>query len=114
MRLLFGSYISFFIESSKYTIMKNKKIVIAGGTGFIEGCDLVINLAGRSVNCRYTRRNRQEIADSRVNVARAIGQAIRESTVPPRLWINGASATIYRHAQDRPQDEYTGEFQRMR
>jgi uncharacterized protein (TIGR01777 family) len=76
----------------------------------IEGCDVVVNLAGRSVNCRYTRRNRQEIMDSRVNATRAIGQAIAESTVPPKLWINGASATIYRHAQDRPQDEYTGEF----
>jgi uncharacterized protein (TIGR01777 family) len=75
----------------------------------IDGCDLVINLAGRSVNCRYTRRNRQEILDSRVNATKAIGQAIREATMPPKLWINAASATIYRHARDRPQDEYTGE-----
>lgn len=76
----------------------------------IDGCDLVINLAGRSVNCRYTRRNRQEILDSRVNATRAIRRAIREATVPPKLWINAASATIYRHAEDRPQDEYTGEI----
>jgi uncharacterized protein (TIGR01777 family) len=75
----------------------------------IEGCDLVINLAGRSVNCRYSPRNRQQILDSRVNATKAIGQAIREATMPPKLWINAASATIYRHAQDRPQDEYTGE-----
>jgi uncharacterized protein (TIGR01777 family) len=75
----------------------------------IDGCDLVVNLAGRSVNCRYNRRNRQEILDSRVNATRAIGQAIRNATLPPKLWINAASATIYRHAQDRPQDEYTGE-----
>jgi uncharacterized protein len=77
----------------------------------IDGCDLVINLAGRSVNCRYTRRNRQEILESRVNATKAIGQAIRESTVPPKLWINAASATIYRYAEDRPQDEYTGEIE---
>jgi uncharacterized protein (TIGR01777 family) len=75
----------------------------------IEGCDLVINLAGRSVNCRYNRRNRQEILESRVNATKAIGQAIREATMPPKLWLNAASATIYRHAQDRPQDECTGE-----
>src|ERR1700722_12052613 len=75
----------------------------------INGCDLVINLAGRSVNCRYNLRNRQEILDSRVNATRAIGQAIRETTMPPKLWINAASATIYRHAEDRAQDEYTGE-----
>ena len=76
----------------------------------LEGCDLVVNLAGRSVNCRYTDRNKQEIFDSRTDATRAIGQAIREATVPPKLWINAASATIYRYAQDRPQDEYTGEI----
>jgi NAD dependent epimerase/dehydratase family enzyme len=76
----------------------------------LEGADLVINLAGRSVNCRYTPRNKQEIFDSRTDATRAIGQAIREAVVPPKLWINAASATIYRHAQDRPQDEYTGDI----
>jgi NAD dependent epimerase/dehydratase family enzyme len=75
----------------------------------IEGCDLVINLAGRSVNCRYTPKNKQEIFDSRTDATRVIGQAIRDAVVPPKLWINAASATIYRHAEDRPQDEYTGE-----
>jgi uncharacterized protein len=149
--------------------MKNKKIVIAGGTGFIgqaiaayfgkenhiviigrqavnshhnnaagdlllpadgfdityrrwdgehaekhwtselEGADVVINLAGKSVNCRYNEKNKKAILDSRVNATKAIGSAIRHCTVPPRLWINAASATIYRHATDRPQDEYTGE-----
>jgi len=77
----------------------------------LEGADLVINLAGRSVNCRYTRENKQEIVDSRIHATQAIGQAIREATVPPKLWINAASATIYRYAQDRPQDEYTGEYE---
>lgn len=77
----------------------------------LNGADLVINLAGKSVNCRYTSANKQEIFDSRTNATKAIGQAIREVTVPPKLWINAASATIYRHATDRPQDEYTGEFQ---
>jgi uncharacterized protein (TIGR01777 family) len=76
----------------------------------LEGCDLVVNLAGRSVNCRYTDRNKQEIFDSRTDATRAIGQAIREATVPPKLWINATSATIYRYAQDRPQDEYMGEI----
>jgi uncharacterized protein (TIGR01777 family) len=76
----------------------------------IDNCDIVINLAGRSVNCRYTRQNRKEILDSRVNATKVIGEAIRGATVPPKLWINAASATIYRHAQDRPQDEFTGEM----
>jgi uncharacterized protein len=77
----------------------------------IDGADLVINLAGKSVNCRYTKKNRQEIFDSRTNSTKAIGQAIANATVPPKLWINAASATIYRHATDRPQDEQTGEIQ---
>jgi len=151
--------------------MKNKKIVIAGGTGFIgqalaayfgkdnqiiiisrqsvnghnnnythqllhpskgynityrrwdgehqekhwtnelEAADIIINLAGKSVNCRYTEKNKKEIFDSRINATKAIGDAIRNCTVPPKLWINAGSATIYRHAADHPQDEYNGEFQ---
>lgn len=76
----------------------------------IDGCDIVINLAGRSVNCRYNKANKKEIFDSRTNPTQAIGEAIRKATVPPKLWINASSATIYRHATDRPQDEYTGEY----
>jgi uncharacterized protein len=75
----------------------------------LEGCDLVVNLAGRSVNCRYTARNRQAIFDSRTDATQAIGEAIRRVVVPPKLWINITSATIYRHAEDHSQDEYTGE-----
>lgn len=76
----------------------------------IDGANVVINLAGKSVNCRYTTKNKQEIFDSRTNATKAIGEAIRRAVVPPQLWINAASATIYRHATDRPQDEYTGEM----
>ena len=149
--------------------MKNKKIVIAGGTGFIgqemtrywcksndlviltrnqanalnnrnhysslsreeldsvrfvqwdgkspgewsrqlNGADIVINLTGRSVNCRYNEKNKQEILLSRTNAVRAIGEAIQQCHQPPSLWINASSATIYRHATDKPQDEYSGEF----
>ncbi|MEX6690149.1 TIGR01777 family oxidoreductase [Danxiaibacter flavus] len=76
----------------------------------IDGCDLVINLSGKSVNCRYNERNKKEIFDSRTDSTKALGEAIRRAADPPALWINAASATIYRHAEDRPQDEYTGEF----
>lgn len=152
-------------------VMKNKKIIIAGGTGFIgqaiakhfgkentiiilsrgavnshnnaynhqllmpadgynityrrwdgehiekhwtnelEAADIVINLCGKSVNCRYNEKNKKEIFDSRIHPTRTIGDAIRNCTVPPKLWINAASATIYRHAGDRPQDEYNGEIE---
>src|SRR2546423_4177527 len=76
----------------------------------IEGADIIINLAGKSVNCRYHQRQMQEIFDSRTNPTQAIGEAIRNSILPPRLWINAASATIYRHAPDHPQDEFIGEI----
>jgi uncharacterized protein len=134
--------------------MKNSKIIIAGGSGFIgqhlatffgkendvyilsrkqqtisyativqwngkdagewckviDGSHLVINLAGKSVNCRYNEKNKQDIFDSRVNASKAIGAAIQQAVVPPKLWINAASATIYRHAEDHAQDEYNGEI----
>ncbi|WP_143304829.1 TIGR01777 family oxidoreductase [Chitinophaga vietnamensis] len=135
--------------------MKNKKIVIAAGTGFIgrslveyfgadnditilsrqplpnagrvryvqwdarttgswvsalEGADLLINLAGKSVNCRYNEANKQEIFDSRTHATRVLGEAILQLQQAPEVWINAASATIYRHAEDRPMDEFTGEM----
>ena len=76
----------------------------------LEGADVVINLAGRSVNCRYTARNRREILESRVTTTRLLGEAIRGVLDPPRLWINASTATIYRHALDRAMDEATGEI----
>lgn len=76
----------------------------------IDGVDVVINLAGRSVNCRYTETNRREIMDSRIQSTRAIGRAIAQAPRPPALWMNAATATIYRHALDRPMDEATGEL----
>lgn len=77
---------------------------------YVDGADLIINLAGKSVNCRYTAKNKQEIFDSRTNSVNAIGKAIGLCKKPPELWINASSATIYRHAEDRRQDEYTGEI----
>lgn len=76
----------------------------------IEGADVVLNLAGRTVNCRYNEKNRQEIYASRLESTRAIGEAIAGCEVPPPLWLNAASATIYRHAEDRPMDEATGDI----
>jgi uncharacterized protein len=76
----------------------------------LNNADLIINLAGKSVNCRYTNRNKQEILSSRIDAVKAIGRAIQQCTHPPKLWINASSATIYRHAADRPQDEYSGEY----
>lgn len=79
-------------------------------TAAVDGADVVINLAGRSVNCRYTEANRREIIDSRVLSTRVVGEAIAQSQKPPALWMNASTATIYRHALDRPMNESTGEL----
>ncbi len=76
----------------------------------IDGADIVINLAGRSVNCRYTAANRCEILESRILSTRVVGQAIAQAAKPPALWMNASTATIYRHALDRAMDESTGEL----
>lgn len=124
-----------------------KKIVIAGGTGFIgnffsekfkksgydiviisrnkfnvnwkdheailnavDNAEMVINLAGKSVDCRYNKKNKEEILNSRINTTKAIGDAITKCKHPPELWINSSTATIYRHAEDRPMTEISGEI----
>lgn len=74
----------------------------------IERADAVVNLAGRSVNCRYTRENLRQMMDSRVESTRAVGQAIAECERPPRVWLNASTATIYAHTFDRANDEETG------
>lgn len=130
--------------------MKSKRIILAGGSGFLgqalanyfsakdwevvvltrhpnrnaiarevvwdgktlgewekelEGADAVINLAGRSVDCRYTAANRRIIMDSRVKPTRVLGEAIARCANPPLVWLNASSATLYRHTFDAPWDE---------
>ncbi|HOX84205.1 MAG TPA: TIGR01777 family oxidoreductase [Chryseolinea sp.] len=133
-----------------------KKIVIAGGTGFLGNClvdhfrgknaqiiiltrgesrtseaiqyanwdgktfgswvntledaDVLINLNGKSVDCRYTEKNKKLIYSTRLDATNILGHAIQQSRNPPKLWINAASATIYRHSIDKEMDEYTGEI----
>ncbi len=77
-------------------------------TAEIDGCDAVINLAGRSVNCRYTAENRREILESRVLSTRAIGRAITSARQPPPVWVQASTATIYAHRYDAPNDEAAG------
>ena len=74
----------------------------------IDGADAVVNLAGRSVNCRYNEKNRRLIRDSRLDSVRAVGEAIRRASSPPRVWLQMATATIYADSTDRDQDEATG------
>ena len=127
--------------------MNQKKIVLAGGTGFVgkylktkftdlgyevkiisrqsesiqwndlnsisealENSEMLINLAGKSVDCRYNKKNKEEILNSRTETTRILGEAILKCKNPPELWINSSTATIYRHAQDRPMTESAGEI----
>lgn len=79
-------------------------------TDEVDGCDAVINLAGRSVNCRYNEKNRREILDSRILSTRAVGKAIASAARPPRVWLQASTATIYAHRFDAPNDEANGEI----
>lgn len=113
-----------------YLISRKKKIVDGGSlnhdqniisqtitwqdkTGIqqaIEGAELLINLAGKNVNCRYHEKNKQAIMNSRVETTTILGEAVQACQHPPELWINSSTATIYRHAEDRPMTEATGEI----
>jgi uncharacterized protein (TIGR01777 family) len=76
--------------------------------GEIDGADAVINLAGRSVDCRYTKRNRELILNSRIDSTRVIGEAIAAAKNPPPVWLQASTATIYAHRFDAANDEATG------
>lgn len=76
----------------------------------LDGADLLVNFAGRSVSCRYSKRNADEIFRSRIATTAALGQALASVSSPPSLWINASTATIYRDARDRPMDEFAGEI----
>lgn len=71
----------------------------------VDGSDVVINLTGKSVDCRYTEENRRLIIASRVDSTRVLGEAIARAKQPPKVWLNCSSATLYKHSFDRPMDE---------
>ncbi len=76
----------------------------------LENTVALINLAGRTVNCRYTPTNRKEMMESRVQSTRVLGEAVRACTEPPKVWMNSSTATIYRHAIDCEQTEASGQI----
>jgi uncharacterized protein len=78
---------------------------IGDWTKWIDGAEVVINLTGKSVDCRYNKKNRHAIISSRVDSTRVIGEAISKCKSPPRVWLNSSSATIYKHTFDKPMDE---------
>lgn len=76
----------------------------------LENADLVINLAGKSVDCRYTKKNKAEILASRIDSTKILNEAILQCKNPPKHFINSSTATIYRHSEDKEMDEYSGEI----
>ncbi|RYD86420.1 MAG: TIGR01777 family protein [Sphingobacteriales bacterium] len=92
-------------------VLKNTRFVKWDGktqgewTKELNGADLLLNLAGKTVNCRYTKKNKQEIFDSRTNAVKALGIAVQQCVKPPLVWMNAASATIYPFATDTARDE---------
>jgi hypothetical protein len=74
----------------------------------VDGADVVINLAGRSVNCRFTPENRRQVMESRTKSTRVVGEAIGRAARPPRAWLQASTATIYAHRYDAANDEATG------
>jgi uncharacterized protein len=75
----------------------------------LDGCDALINLTGKNVNCRYTKKNKAEILNSRLKSTHVLGEAIRKAKSPPKIWLQAASSTIYRDSRDKLMDEETGE-----
>lgn len=107
---------------TKFEALSYKVIIISRQKGFLNWTDfdglvsaineseLLINLAGKSVNCRYNEKNKEEILKSRTNTTAILGKVILKCLRPPELWINAGTATIYRHAEDRPMTEEKGEI----
>lgn len=79
-------------------------------TKFLEGADVVINLVGKSVNCRYTKTNKAKIYNSRIDSTSLLCKVVQELKYPPKLFIQSSSATIYRHSEDKFMTEKLGEI----
>ena len=79
-------------------------------TKWIDEAELVINLTGKSVDCRYTEQNKKLILNSRIDSTRILGETIAKSATPPLLWINASTATIYRHSEDKIMTEENGDI----
>lgn len=100
----------------KYTEAGYNVIVIGRSAGVVwenktalvdalNNAEVLINLAGKSVNCRYNENNKSLILNSRVRTTRLLGEALKQCHVPPKLWVNASGASIYRDVKDRPNTE---------
>ena len=104
------------LTRGKASTSKNIKYInwdaknLSGWQKELEKADVLINLAGKSVDCRYTEKNKAEIISSRIDSTRILNQAVLQCQNPPKHFINSSTATIYRHSEDKRMDEYSGEI----
>ncbi|ANI90583.1 TIGR01777 family protein [Arachidicoccus ginsenosidimutans] len=93
-------------RGKNYVDWNDKKAIIEA----LDGAEMLVNLAGKSVNCRYTEVNKKEILDSRVETTKILGEAVLQCKTPPKIWMNASTATIYRHSEDKPMTEESAEY----
>lgn len=111
-----GRYLAGRFQSEGYTVVvisRNEGIRWSDTSGIgnaLEGAAMLINLAGKSVDCRYTPANKEAIMKSRTETTQILGEALLRCERPPALWLNSSTATIYRHAEDCPMTEAEGEM----
>lgn len=96
------------LQTAAWRVVKWDAETLGDWAAELEGADVIINLAGRSVNCRYNAENRRLIKNSRVKSTQVIGDAIARASNPPRVWLQSSTATIYGHRYDAANDEATG------
>lgn len=89
-------------ENVRYILWDAK--TLSNWSDELNNADVLINLTGKNVNCRYTEANKSEILNSRLESTRVLGQATRNTENPPKLWLQASSSTIYNHSH-QPNDE---------
>jgi uncharacterized protein len=77
-------------------------------TEYLENADVLINMTGKSVDCRYNDKNRMEILRSRIDSTNILQKAVDNCKNPPKIWLNSSSATIYTHAETQLMTETMG------
>ena len=96
------------INKIKYVNWNAK--TLSGWENELENATVLINLAGKSVDCRYTKENKKEILLSRIESTKILTKAVLKCQNPPKHWLNSSTATIYRFSLDKKMDEIDGEI----
>jgi len=96
------------IDKIKYVNWNAK--TFSGWENELEKATILINLAGKSVDCRYTKENKKQILLSRIESTKILNKAVLNCKNPPKHWLNSSTATIYRFSLDKQMDEINGEI----